>query len=166
MNLDDAQKTAVRQWIEEGQKLSEIQNRIESQFGLRITYMEARFLLDDLKVAPKDGAPAHEEVPAETDKATGSAQPEEEDVSGSMAGEDPGLPGGGSASVTVDQLARPGAMISGKVTFSDGKAAEWYLDQMGRLGVSAAEEGYKPSQADLVAFQSDLQRQLAKMGYG
>ncbi len=36
----------------------------------------------------------------------------------------------------VDTVARPGAMVSGSVTFSDGQKGHWYLDQMGRLGVA------------------------------
>jgi hypothetical protein len=73
--------------------------------------------------------------------------------------------GTGQVSVTLDQIARPGTMISGKVTFSDGNTAEWYLDQMGRLGVVPAVKGYKPSQQDVQTFQMELQRQLQKMGF-
>ncbi|MCI0353134.1 MAG: hypothetical protein L0Z53_27255, partial [Acidobacteriales bacterium] len=57
MNLDDAQKQQVMKWVEEGLKLSEIQNKIMSELGLRLTYMEVRFLLDDLKLKPKDKEP-------------------------------------------------------------------------------------------------------------
>ena len=67
-------------------------------------------------------------------------------------------------SVEVDQLARPGSMISGKVTFGNGKTNEWMLDQMGRLGVVPGEDGYKPSQADLQQFQNALQDELKRMG--
>jgi hypothetical protein len=67
--------------------------------------------------------------------------------------------------VTVDQIARPGALVSGKVTFSDGNSAEWYLDQMGRLGLSPQQQGYRPSQTDLMTFQTELQNQLAQMGF-
>ena len=64
----------------------------------------------------------------------------------------------------VDQIARPGAIVSGKVTFSDGQKAEWYLDQTGRLGVLPAQQGYKPSAADVQEFQMALQEQLQRMG--
>jgi hypothetical protein len=67
--------------------------------------------------------------------------------------------------VTVDQLARPGAMVSGKVTFSDGQKADWYLDQAGRLGVVPVVQGYKPSAADVQQFQLALQDEMAKMGF-
>jgi hypothetical protein len=73
--------------------------------------------------------------------------------------------GAGGVSVTVDQLARPGAIVSGKVTFSDGQSADWYLDQAGRLGVVPKQQGYKPPAADVQEFQLALQNELAKMGY-
>jgi hypothetical protein len=70
----------------------------------------------------------------------------------------------GGVSVSVDQLARPGAVVSGKVTFSDGNRAEWYLDQTGRLGLSAQQAGYRPPPADVQQFQIALEAELAKMG--
>ncbi len=56
-------------------------------------------------------------------------------------------------------------MISGKVTFSDGQLAEWYLDQTGRLGVVPKTAGYKPSAADVQDFQTALQQEVAKLGF-
>ncbi|HEY5998108.1 MAG TPA: hypothetical protein VI078_02250, partial [bacterium] len=57
MNLDEAQRTKVAEWIRQGLKLSEIQNQLATDFGLRLTYMEVRFLVDDLKLTPKDAEP-------------------------------------------------------------------------------------------------------------
>jgi len=67
--------------------------------------------------------------------------------------------------VTVDQITRPGSVISGKVAFSDGQTADWYLDQTGRLGVVPKQQGYKPSPADVQQFQLALQQEVAKLGY-
>ena len=39
MNLDETQKRRVAAWIDEGCKLAEIQKRLESELGLRLTYM-------------------------------------------------------------------------------------------------------------------------------
>jgi len=61
-------------------------------------------------------------------------------------------------------LARPGALVSGKVKFSDGKMAEWVLDQSGRLGIVPSEKGYKPAAADVQEFQIVLQQELQKLG--
>jgi hypothetical protein len=156
MNLDEAQKQKVGQWIEEGLKLSDIQSRIGSEFGLRLTYMEVRFLIDDLGVKLKD-KPV-EPPPAELKGA--AATPESPLAAKGEPGATPG-----KVSVSVDQVTRPSALVSGKVTFSDGKVAEWYLDQTGRLGLAPRERDYKPSQDDLLDFQSELQNELARLGF-
>ena len=57
MKLDEAQRLAVTKWIADGAKLSEIQSRLAAEFSLKLTYMEARFLVDDLKLTPKDPEP-------------------------------------------------------------------------------------------------------------
>jgi hypothetical protein len=164
MKLDDAQKKTVIGWIDQGLKLAEIQKKLGTEMGLNPTYMEVRFLVDDLKVMPKDpelpkkAEPAAPATPAAAAPAGEEGLPPEDAV-------EPAPAGTGSVSVTLDQITRPGAMISGKVTFSDGNTAEWYLDQMGRLGVVPAVKGYKPTQEDVQAFQMELQRQLQKMGF-
>src|SRR5262249_3833198 len=119
------------------------------------TYMETRFLVDDLKLTPKDPEP-----PKVPETKSGSATGTEK----SPLKVDP-TPAPGGVSVGVDQIARPGAIVSGKVTFSDGQKADWYLDQTGRLGVVPAQQGYKPSQSDVQEFQTALQNELAKMGF-
>jgi hypothetical protein len=75
------------------------------------------------------------------------------------------LPAVGGLNVTIDQIARPNAMISGKVTFSDGEHAEWSLDQMGRLGLQPTTEGYRPVEADVIKFQTELQRLARTQGF-
>src|SRR3989442_1232840 len=54
MSLDEAQKQKVKAWIEQGLSLSEIQNKLASESAVQMTYMEVRFLIDDLKLKPKD----------------------------------------------------------------------------------------------------------------
>jgi hypothetical protein len=165
MNLDDTQKKQVAGWIEEGQKLSEIQTRLETDLGLKMTYMEVRFLIDDLSLKLKEPDPPPEEpeqAPEEPAQPTGKAvAPDQAGLP--PAGQEPG--GLGGVSVTVDQVTRPGSMVSGRVTFSDSKGGAWYLDQTGRLGIATDEEGYKPSEQDVMAFQSEVQTQLGKLGY-
>ena len=46
MNLTEAQRQRVTAWIAEGAKLGEIQNRLGVEFGLRLTYMDTRLLVD------------------------------------------------------------------------------------------------------------------------
>jgi len=157
MKLDEAQRLTVAKWIADGAKLSEIQSRLAAEFGLKLTYMEARFLVDDLKLTPKDPEPPKVVAPPPA-----AAKPlETKPVSPATAE----LPAGGKVAVTVDQITKPGAIVSGKVAFSDGQLADWYLDQSGRLGVVPKVTGYKPSAADVQDFQLALQQEVAKLGY-
>src|SRR6185436_7582296 len=165
MNLDDSQRQKVGKWVEEGLKLSEIQSKLASEFGVRVTYMELRFLLDDLKLKPKDKEPPAAPTLAGKPPAPGGPAAKQPPPTAEDELEEEPAGAGGGVSVNVDQVTRPGALVSGKVTFSDGQMADWYLDQMGRLGVVAKQQGYKPSQADLMAFQAELQNELARQGY-
>jgi hypothetical protein len=161
MQLTDEQKQKVAVWLDEGMKLSDIQNRIAEEFDVRLTYMDVRFLLDDLKVMPKDPpAEAKPAPPAEAPVTAAAPEPAE----GSILNPDEPV-AGGKVSLSVDTLARPGTIVSGKVTFSDGKMAAWYLDQMGRLGVSPEEQGYRPPAGDVEEFQLQLDRELQKLGF-
>jgi hypothetical protein len=72
---------------------------------------------------------------------------------------------GGSVSVAVDHVARPGAIVSGRVTFGDGQGGAWLIDQMGRPGLVPDQQGYRPSPEDITAFQTKLQDELAKLGF-
>jgi hypothetical protein len=157
MNLDESQRQKVAAWIADGATISQIQSRLASELDLKLTYMEVRFLVDDLKLTPKDPEPP--KVAAPVVEATKPADKK----STPPPAEPPGMPGG--VSVTVDQLARPGAIVSGKVAFSDGQQAEWYLDQTGRLGVVPKQQGYKPTAADVQQFQAALQSEIARLGF-
>lgn len=169
MSLDESQRKKVAAWIAEGSKLSGIQNRLVSEFGLRLTYMEVRLLVDDLKLVPKDPEPPKPAKPAGPLSAPAAgpaagAKPAGATAPAPASGPGETSHGAGAVSVTVDKLARPGAIASGKVRFSDGITADWYLDQTGRLGVVTGQQGYKPPAADVQQFQAALETELAKMG--
>ncbi|MBN2505938.1 MAG: hypothetical protein JXQ71_04520 [Verrucomicrobia bacterium] len=181
MNLTDDQKQTVAGWLAEGLKLSEIQSRLESAFGLRLTYLEVRMLMADLSLMPKDIPPPQpphaashsplappDRPPAPLGPAPDGRKPQAGPAAEDWADEaDEAAPAGGLSGnvvVSMDQLARPGALVSGKVTFSDGQSAQWYLDQMGRLGLIPAQQGYRPSPADLQEFQMALDVELRRMG--
>lgn len=127
MNLNETQQKIVATWVAEGLKLAEIQTRLAAELDLRLTYMEVRLLVDDLKLKLKDPEPPKPVTPTPEPTAAGSPVPAEAAF--------PAPTAAGTVSVAVDQLARPGALVSGKVTFSDGMNADWYLDQSGRLGL-------------------------------
>ena len=166
MQLTDEQKQKVASWLDQGVKLSDIQTRIASEFGVKLTYMEVRFLIDDLKLKVKDPiVEAPPEPPKPAAPAAGAGMPPGPEGDEGFPPEPAAGAAPGSVKVTVDTIARPGTMISGGVTFSDNQKATWYLDQMGRLGLAADKKGYRPSQEDLMDFQSALQNEMAKLGY-
>lgn len=59
--------TMLAAWIEQGLKLADIQKRLESECGLRATYLELRQMVDALKLKPQDpmpSPPSYANVPA------------------------------------------------------------------------------------------------------
>jgi hypothetical protein len=154
VKLTDEQKETIIRWADEdGINMGDIQSRLKTELGISVTYLETRFLLEDHGIELKPPAPEEEEDDAEADL---------NEVEALLAGDDlDDLPmPGGKVTVTVDTVTVPQAMASGKVTFSDGGTALWYVDQMGRLGLDPATPGYRPSEGDIVAFQRELQRAM------
>ncbi|MEY2429011.1 MAG: hypothetical protein QOJ40_1896 [Verrucomicrobiota bacterium] len=160
MNLNDEQREKVAEWIAQGLKLSEIQNRLGSELGVVMTYMDVRLLVDDLKLTPKDVEPPKPRLAAQAVGASPSAPAPTPSSPLSPQG-----PGAASVSVKVDQIARAGTLVSGKVTFTDGVTADWHLDQTGRLGLAPQQAGYRPGTADLQQFQAALDGELSKLGF-
>jgi hypothetical protein len=165
MNLTDEQRQRVTAWILQGAKLSEIQTRLQSEFSIKLTYMEVRFLVDDLKLTPKDPGPPKNATPLVEPAKPAEPQKRGPGAEGAKGAGSAAAPPAGGVSLTVDQIARPGAIVSGKVTFGDGQKADWYMDQTGRLGVVPIQQGYKPSAADVQQFQATLQNELMRMGF-
>lgn len=147
MQLTDEQRAAVAAWIEAGASLADVQRNLKEQHAVALTYMEVRFLVDDLNLQIKERA-----RPAEASERLAAAkeQGEHERVHGDGAGS--------GVKVTVDRITKPHALASGKATFTDGESAEWMLDQTGRLALNPSTPGYRPSREDVMAFQDELQR--------
>jgi hypothetical protein len=146
MSLTEDQRASISKWIEEGASLSDIQKRLKEEFQLSLTYLETRLLADDLKLRLKEPERPIEPLPLPTPDKAASAP-------------------GGKVSVTIDQITRPGAMVSGRTTFSDGQSAEWYLDQTGRLALNPSTPGYRPSQQDVMDFQIELEKLARSQGF-
>lgn len=175
MELSEEQKKTVAAWIAEGLKLSEIQERMGELWGMRITYMEARFLVDDLKLMPKDPEPPAQAAAdlkspsgAQVDAhgAVGPVEgghPGDLDSEGDVAGQDQPKSAGG-VTVKVDTITRPGAMVSGSAGFSDGQSIQWHIDQFGRMGMVPPSPGYRPPAEDIPKFQMLLDQELSRMG--
>lgn len=152
-SLSEEQISKIQSWADAGDGVPEIQKKLRDEFEIRITYLETRFLLEDLKI---DLLPTPEPEP-EPKPAPEEATP----------GEDVDAPGetGGQVKVTVDQVLRPGAIISGKADFGGGKTASWWLDQMGRLGLDMADPEFRPSEEQAIAFQGELRKVIQRSGF-
>ncbi|GAA5146742.1 hypothetical protein GCM10023213_40340 [Prosthecobacter algae] len=158
--LSPEQLAQVEIWAADGANLNQVQDRLKTEFGITLTYLDARLLMLDVGVRIKD-KPREVAKPAEP--APAAVEEPAELESWEQGLEPPALPGG-SLQMSADQIAIPGALISGKVTFSDGVQASWFLDQMGRLGLNGSPQGYKPPAADVPQFQQQLDLMLQKAG--
>ena len=70
----------------------------------------------------------------------------------------------GRVSVEVDQLRLRVRWLVVRFIFRIEKK-QWTLDQFGRLALSGGEEGYKPSEEDVVEFQKQLDGALRGKGF-
>lgn len=57
MTLTSEQKATVSTWIAAGDNLSAVQKKLREHFQISMTYMDVRFLVDDLNLTLKDPAP-------------------------------------------------------------------------------------------------------------
>lgn len=147
-DLTDEHRSAMEQWAQEGAQMADFQKRLKGQFGLNVTYMDTRFLILDLGLELKS---------EESDR---PAEPDDTPVENPVEASPDPDPAGGGVKVTQDELARPGAIVSGKVTFSDGQKAVWVIDQMGRPGLDPETPGYQPPESDLIEFEQYLRALL------
>lgn len=156
MELTKEQQEKVRNWAAEGASLSEIQSRIADEFGIRLSYMDTRFLVIDLNAAIKDKEePKKKEPVAEAEEAEGDEAIETEPLGKSEGG----------VSVSLSNLARPGFALTGTVVFSDGVNAGWGITNDGRISFEPQKEGYRPSHEDMKAFQIKLRELISSQGY-
>lgn len=179
MELTDQQRQAVKEWLALGASLSDVQQSLKREFNLTMTYMDVRLLVLDIGASVKD-KPEPKPPKAEPLKPPPAVPPAEdpyaddgEDEAGLPPGQEDAPPEelppedglGSTVALTLDRLVVPGAMVSGSVTFSDGVKARWMIDQMGRFGLDPETPGYRPSNADLQAFQMQLRSELRRHGY-
>lgn len=155
MELTDSQKSAVAAWVQEGRSVAEVQRMLLDEFKISMTYMDVRFLIDDLDIAMVEPEAEEKEGVAD-EKAEPAAEAE-------LVDEGPGA----GVNVEVDAVMRPGSLVSGTARFSDGVSLGWQLDASGQLGLIPDENNpdYRPSQEDVQAFQSQLQEVLQQKGF-
>ncbi|MES2595671.1 MAG: hypothetical protein V4662_10070 [Verrucomicrobiota bacterium] len=172
-NLTQDQLAQVELWASDGATLNDVQSRLKSEFGISLTYLEARLLMVDVGVRikdkpreqPKAEAPAVAAAEPPPDESPQAEVPEEygDGYDVMPAGEAEAGPGS-VVTLTADQITAPGALMSGKVTFSDGQTANWSLDQFGRLGLGGAPQGYQPPKGDIPQFQQQLDLIMQRAG--
>ncbi|MGJ8677395.1 MAG: hypothetical protein ACSHX0_07745 [Akkermansiaceae bacterium] len=165
--LTQDQVALIKEWAADGAQLADIQKRMEDDMQCKLTYMDTRFLVLDLGVTIRD-LDEEARVLAQKEEAAAAAQAIEdgsftetevvdtEVMPMADTATEVGMGMGGRVSVTVDVIAKPGLMASGRVNFTDGQAAMWYIDERG-LGLNPDLDGYQPTAADLEAFQLELQ---------
>lgn len=139
--LSEDKVTAIKSWAAGGAQLPDIQLRMKEEFDLTLTYMDTRFLVLDLGIEiveekKEEPVPEVKVAPVPT----------------------------GEVTVTMDSIALPGALVSGKVVFSDGEAGIWMLDQTGRPALDPDTPGYSPTREDLMEFQKQLRALIESSG--
>ncbi len=158
MELSDAQKAAVTQWIQEGSSLADVQRSLREDFEISMTYMDVRFLVDDLDIAVAEEEPEPPELSEVETVEDATAEPAEAEL----------VDEGSNCAVTVDvdAIMRPGSLVSGTVVFSDGVSLGWQLSAAGQLGLIPGDDPeYRPNPEDVQSFQSQLEEVLRKKGF-
>jgi hypothetical protein len=156
MTLTPEQTKAVSEWVAAGDSLYTVQKKLADQLKVSMTYMDVRFLVDDLNLQLKDPLPKADA--SDVSKGAPAAPAAEAPGAGPDEVMDEGSPMGSAVRVSVDKAnLNPNAMASGTVTFPDGVTGRWMVDHQGRPGlVDVSKPGYRPSPADAQAFMQEL----------
>ena len=160
MNLSDEQKSIIAERLNDGASIADIQSLITNEFDVAATYMETRFLIDDLNLELQDQERVSADLSTPTNSSASSSGGSGEILDQSGAKTKQAAASGGGVTVEIDSIKRPGTALSGSVTFSDGVSAKWYVDPMGRLGLDPNQPNYQPSQEDIETFQMELQAKM------
>ncbi len=149
-SFSEEQIARLQAWADEGDNLSGIQKKLATDMGVKVTYLELRFLIDDLGIKLKE-----EEKPE---------PPKEDEDAGGQPDADGGSPTGDGVVVEISALQRPGSMINGTAKFAGGEQMEWWVDQMGQLGIDPKNPGFRPTAEQMRSFQMELQRAVRGSG--
>ena len=167
--LENSVKAFMAEKIAAGVSLSEVQSLVNAEFSLSMTYMDIRILASELeidwqKLNPEQSKTAPEQTGSveNADIPDAAGVPEEENIPEEANAPAGAMPDLSTTRVEVSKIARPGMMFSGSATFANGSTADWYLDNMGRLGVDNL-QGAQPGQEDIEKFQIALQLELRKL---
>lgn len=144
MKLNEEQISQIKKILAEGASISDVQKYISENFSLSMTFMDTRFLLDDLDLEIKK-----EEKLAEN-KGDDSLDLNKQEEPQAMQG----------VQVELSPIQELGTLASGTARFSDGVSVKWFVDESGQIGITGAPQGYAPSQEDAMQFQDTLRNML------
>lgn len=133
--LTESQIETIKQWAAGGDDLNAIQKKLHEELNLKLTFMDTRFLLQDLEIALIEPEPVKEEV-SEAPQAPASLI--------------------GQTQVSVDEITPPHALMSGKVMFKSGAQGVWSIDRSGRVNWEPTMG--EPTPDDMKEFEAQLQQ--------
>ena len=169
----------IREKLNEGLSLSDVQKLLDSEYGMKMTYFELRMIVSTLDInwsnqekkhtpvitpspapEPPKQAPQQQNAP----KAVANPAPldDDDDNNDNESDDDDSDSSDNSGTqITMDDVPIPGAVMSGHVVFASGASGKWVFNRMGQLGLAELDEGSeKPSQEDLMLFQQELQAMM------
>lgn len=142
--LSPEQIQSIRDWAEEGLDLNTIQKKLHDDLSLKLTFMDTRFLLQDLDINIKQ----EESVAPPQEEATVTEAP---------------APLLGKTQVMVGEITPPHALMAGKVLFRSGAQGVWDIDRTGRINWEPVMG--EPNADDLREFEVELQAVIrSRMG--
>jgi len=143
--MDEALEKRVWKMFKQGLSDNEVLDKIVSEEGKEITYMDLRVLRADYEA----------EYPE-------SIKQDEKDVKEDLSEDETDDTENGAA-VMIDTVKKPGTLLSGRASLPSGAEVVWMLDQYGRINIQPVGNA-QPTQTDIHAFQSGIKRELEKRG--
>ena len=151
MDLSKEQVEFVSNLVNAGESIAKIQSLLKENFSLSLTYMDVRFLVDDLGVT----------YPKIIEDQDSKIKEEEFNDSNKLIDES-----NKGVILDIDAVVRPGALVSGTVVFSDKVKMNWQLSNAGQLGLIPGDDpDYRPLPEDMQSFQEQLQKVLQEKGF-
>ncbi len=136
-DLTPEQVATIRSWAEAGLDLNAIQKKLHEELQLKLTFMDTRFLLQDLDIVIKQSEPVKAPEESAVDPVPAPA------------------PQMAKTQVTVDEVTPPHSVMAGKVLFRSGAQGVWNFDRTGRLNWEPTIG--EPTDDDLREFETELQ---------
>ena len=145
--LTPSQKECLSTWVEEGADLNALQKRAEEELGLKMTFMDMRFLVLDLGLEIKaKPAPAASSLIPPSDS---NALPQASTPQSAQ-----------KVQISMDESPAEGSALSGQVIFPSGAKGAWFFDHDGRLGLDPSPSSPDPTEDDIDVFQRELKHFL------